>query len=57
MSEEVYKTAGIALDALPRVEVSPIRGRDESITVRTATRSTVLVSMLDSHAAPAEVIE
>ena len=36
LSEEVYKTAGIALDALPRTEVS-IRGRDESITVRTAT--------------------
>ena len=51
VSEEVCKTSGIAPDALTRIEVS-IRGRDEPMTVRTATDPTVLTSLLDSQAAP-----
>jgi len=50
VSEEVCKTAGIATDALTRIEVS-IRGRDEPMTVRTAADPTVLASLLDPQAA------
>ena len=46
VSEEVCKTAGIAFDALTRTEVA-IRGRDETMIVRTAADPTVLVSLLD----------
>ena len=46
VSEEVCKTSGIAVDALPRTDVS-IRGRDEPMTVRTARDPTVLSSLLD----------
>ena len=46
VSEEVCKTSGIAVDALPRTDVS-IRGRDEAMTVRTAGDPTVLSSLLD----------
>ena len=53
ISEEVCKTAGIPADALTRTEVS-IRGRDESLMVRTAADPTVLVSMLDSQYAATE---
>jgi adenylate cyclase len=51
VSEEVCNTAGIAPDALTRIEVS-IRGRDEPMTVRTAADPTVLSSMLDPQAGP-----
>ena len=51
VSEEVWKTSGIAVDALPRTDVS-IRGRDEPMTVRTAADPTVLSSMLDPQAGP-----
>ena len=50
VSEEVCKTSGIAIDALPRIDVS-IRGRDEPMTVRTAADPTVLSSLLDPQAA------
>src|ERR1700733_5737725 len=50
VSEEVCKTAGIAADALSRIEVS-IRGRDEPMTVRAATDPTVLASLLDPQVA------
>ena len=50
VSEEVCKTSGIAADALTRTEVS-IRGREEPMTVRTATDPTVLASLLDPQAA------
>lgn len=49
VSEEVCNAAGIAPDALTRIEVS-IRGRDEPMTVRTAADPTVLSSMLDPQA-------
>ncbi|MGA2312786.1 MAG: adenylate/guanylate cyclase domain-containing protein [Xanthobacteraceae bacterium] len=51
VSEEVCNTAGIAPDALTRIEVS-IRGRDEPMTVRTAADPTVLSSLLDPQAGP-----
>ena len=41
MSDEVYATAGIDFDALPRTEIT-IRGRNEPIMVRTATDATTL---------------
>jgi adenylate cyclase len=53
VSEDVCKTAGIALDTLPRTEVV-IRGRDEPMIVRTATDPTVLASLLDPQSEPAE---
>jgi adenylate cyclase len=53
VSEEVCQTAGIAADALARTEVS-IRGREEPMTVRTATDPTVLASLLDPQAAELE---
>ncbi|MEA3026097.1 MAG: adenylate cyclase [Alphaproteobacteria bacterium] len=53
VSEEVCKTAGIAADALTRTEVS-IRGRDESLMVRTATDPTVLATLLEPQSAPEE---
>ena len=51
VSEEVCKTSGIAVDALPRIDVS-IRGRGERMTVRTAADPTVLSSLLDPRAGP-----
>jgi adenylate cyclase len=49
VSEEVFRTAGISADALTQAEVT-VRGRDEPITVRTATDPTVLSSLLESPA-------
>jgi adenylate cyclase len=51
ISDEVYKTAGIDADALPRTEAA-IRGRNEPIMVRIAADSTVLASLLELHQAP-----
>ena len=53
LSEDVGKTAGIALDALTRTEVA-IRGRTETMIVRTAADPTVLASLLDPQSDPAE---
>jgi adenylate cyclase len=53
LSEDVGKTAGIALDALTRTEVA-IRGRTETMVVRTATDPTVLASLLDPQSDPDE---
>jgi adenylate cyclase len=53
LSEEVCKTAGIAPDALTRTEVA-IRGRTETMIVRTAADPTVLASLLDPQSDPAE---
>jgi len=50
VSEEICNTAGIAPDALTRIEVS-IRGRDAPMTVRTAADPSVLSSLLDPQAA------
>ena len=49
VSDEVFKTAGIASDALTRTEVE-IRGHDEKISVRTADDPTLLASLLDPQA-------
>jgi adenylate cyclase len=46
ISEEVCKNAGIASDGLACAEVS-IRGREQPMTVRTATDPTLLASLLD----------
>ena len=53
LSEEVCKTAGIASDALTRTEVA-IRGRTETMIVRTAADPTVLASLLDPQSEPTE---
>ena len=53
VSEEVCKTAGIPADALTRTEVV-IRGRDETMMVRTAADPTVLASLLDPESMPEE---
>jgi adenylate cyclase len=50
MSDEVCKTAGIDAGALPRTEVT-IRGRKESMMVRTVADATVLPNLLDLHQA------
>jgi adenylate cyclase len=50
VSEEVCKNAGIAPDQLIRTAVS-IRGRDQPMTVCTATDPTLLASLLDEQAA------
>ena len=55
MSEDVCKTAGIAVDALMRTDVE-IRGHDEKMTVRTAEDPTVLASLLEPQADPDESI-
>jgi adenylate cyclase len=49
ISEEVCNTAGIASDGLGRTEI-PIRGRDQPMSVRTATDPTLLSSLLDEQA-------
>jgi adenylate cyclase len=49
VSEEVCKNAGVAPDGLTRAEVS-IRGRDQPMTVCTATDPTLLASLLDEQA-------
>jgi adenylate cyclase len=46
VSEDVCRTAGIAVDALTRTDVD-IRGHDEKMTVRTGEDPTVLASLLD----------
>ena len=53
VSEEVCKTAGLAADALKRIEVE-IRGHDAPMTVRTVEDPTVLASLLEGEPAPAE---
>jgi adenylate cyclase len=45
VSEEVWRTAGLAADALERTDVE-VRGRDQPITVRTAEDPAVLASLL-----------
>jgi len=50
VSEEVCKTAGIAVDALNRQHVE-IRGHVETMTVFTATDPTVLASLVDPQGA------
>jgi len=52
ISDEVYKTSGIAPDGLPLQQVA-IRGREEHIAVRTVTDTAVLISLLDSKTATA----
>jgi adenylate cyclase len=52
ISEEVCKKAGLAPDRLTRSEVS-IRGRDQPMTVTTATDPTLLASLLDEPAGSA----
>jgi adenylate cyclase len=49
MSDEVRNSAGIPPNALERTEVS-IRGRDQLMTVCTATDPTLLASLLDQQA-------
>jgi adenylate cyclase len=51
VSEEVCKNAGIAPDKLTRTDVS-IRGRDQPLTVYTASDPTLLATLLDETAAP-----
>jgi adenylate cyclase len=53
VSEEVGKTAGIAVDALPRQRVE-IRGRVEPMTVFAVNDPTVLTGLLDPQTEPAE---
>jgi adenylate cyclase len=53
VSEDVCKSAGIALYALTRTEVA-IRGRDEPMIVRTAADPTVFASLLDPQSDPDE---
>jgi adenylate cyclase len=50
VSEEVWKNAGVAADALKRTEIS-IRGRDQPMTVCTAADATLLASLLDERLA------
>ena len=50
VSEEVFATAGIAADALPRSEVA-IRGRDEPMIVRSVDDPAVLTGLVDAAAA------
>jgi len=53
ISDETFKGSGVAIDGLPLTQVA-IRGREESMQVRTATDATVLAGLLDPHAdAPA----
>jgi adenylate cyclase len=49
ISQEVCDTAGIAADGFAQAEVS-IRGRDQPMTVRTATDPTLLAGLLDEQA-------
>ena len=48
ISEEVCNNAGITPDGLARTDVA-IRGRDQPMTVRTATDPTLLASLLDEQ--------
>jgi len=50
ISEDVCATAGIPAGALEQTQVS-LRGRDEAVTVRTATDATVLASLADPASA------
>jgi len=52
VSEEVCTTASLPTGALTRTEVA-IRGRDEPMTVRTATDPTLLAGLVDLQAGPA----
>jgi len=51
VSEDVCKSAGISPDRLTQAEIS-IRGRDQPMSVCTATDPTLLASLLDEQAAP-----
>jgi adenylate cyclase len=48
ITEEVCRTAGIDCDALTQMQVA-IRGRDETMTIRTAVDPTTLTTLLDSE--------
>ena len=50
-SEEVWRNAGLATDALPRTEVA-IRGHDEKLTVCTADDPTVIGSLIEPQPEP-----
>jgi adenylate cyclase len=52
VSDEVFVTAGIAADALPRSEVA-FRGRDEPMIVRSVDDPAVLTALVDAAAAKA----
>jgi adenylate cyclase len=49
ISEEVCRNAGVSPDRLTRTDVS-IRGRDQLMTVCTATDPTLLAGLLDEEA-------
>jgi adenylate cyclase len=49
VSDEVFVTARIATDALPRSEVA-IRGRDEPMIVRSVDDPAVLTALVDAAA-------
>ena len=55
-SEEVWRNAGLAADALPRAEVT-IRGHDEKLTVYTADDPTVIGSLIEPQAQPEPELE
>ena len=48
LSDELCRTAGIAADALPAIEVA-IRGRADPLIVRTVANAAMLASMIDSR--------
>ena len=50
VSEEVFATAGISADVLPRSEVA-IRGRDEPMIVHSVDDPAVLTGLVDAAAA------
>jgi adenylate cyclase len=52
ISDETFKTSAIVADGLAQTQVA-IRGRAESMDVRTATDATVLAGLLDAQAPPA----
>jgi adenylate cyclase len=54
ISDETFKTSGIAADALALTQVS-IRGRAEPMEVRTAADATVLAGLLDPQSIPQAV--
>jgi adenylate cyclase len=56
VSEDVCENAGIASGRLARTEVS-IRGRDQAMTVCTATDPTLLASLLDEPPTQSETHE
>jgi adenylate cyclase len=52
VSDEVRLRAGLPDDILPSVEV-PIRGRNESMVIRTVTEAATLATILDTAKADA----